>query len=329
MSLRGGRAERGQTARRKRAIRTCLSCRQRKVRCNLPDGVWPCSRCCMDGFSCNIDENRNQGCACDLVHTPPQVVMASNTNRNSFNKDKPSVRPSRQVPPASPAPPSPIGLLCLESASKSRKAHQNDESDSTQFRNTELDTPGNVAQESADEASSTTGSFVVRDTNRHLSSPRTVTFDELFNQFSQSSGIGNLLPPYHHAGAGSKFKHVRSSNISLLHELPSGSSLKAAHCSSYAFLKPSSLCGLAASEIDFLERQGCFIVPRKPELDVFIKEYFLYVHPMLPIFSEGEFWNLYSNSETNGCDKCQLSLFTFQAMLAATASVSTRTFLFP
>ncbi|KAF5594053.1 cutinase transcription factor 1 beta [Fusarium subglutinans] len=81
-----------------------------------------------------------------------------------------------------------------------------------------------------------------------------------------------------------------------------------------AFISNPDLSKLLPDDVCFLRRQGCLNVPPRPMLDEFIREYFLHVHPMLPLMDESVFWEEY-REETN-----KLSLFLIQAMLFASCS---------
>ncbi|KAF5632077.1 n-terminal binuclear Zn cluster-containing protein [Fusarium sp. NRRL 52700] len=81
-----------------------------------------------------------------------------------------------------------------------------------------------------------------------------------------------------------------------------------------AFIRNPDLSNLPPDDVSFLQRQGCLNVPPRPLLDEFIREYFLHVHPMLPLMDESVFWEQYEQ-ETN-----ELSLFLIQAMLFASCS---------
>ncbi|KAI8714017.1 Fungal-trans domain-containing protein [Fusarium sp. LHS14.1] len=49
-----------------------------------------------------------------------------------------------------------------------------------------------------------------------------------------------------------------------------------------------------------LHSHGCYKIPSAPFLKIFIDHYFLYVHPMLPVLNEGDFWELhFSQAQTN------------------------------
>ncbi|KAH8600020.1 hypothetical protein B0O99DRAFT_590435 [Bisporella sp. PMI_857] len=64
--------------------------------------------------------------------------------------------------------------------------------------------------------------------------------------------------------------------------------------SSYPFLSLLRVQNLSKLDLRFLKDHGCFLVPAKPILDEFIQQYFLHVHPLLPVLDETEFWGMYS-----------------------------------
>jgi hypothetical protein len=81
---------------------------------------------------------------------------------------------------------------------------------------------------------------------------------------------------------------------------------------------------IAPHDINFLEAQGCFRVPTRPILDEFIREYFLHIHPILPIINENTFWKMYEDYNSNLRGVPRISLLVFHAMLFASSSVSLR-----
>jgi hypothetical protein len=85
----------------------------------------------------------------------------------------------------------------------------------------------------------------------------------------------------------------------------------------YSFLD-LDLSGLLPDDINYLEAQGCFRVPTPEALDEFVKEYFLHVHPALPLLDEAWFWDIYGRPIRS---RSNLSLFVFQAMLFTACSV--------
>lgn len=89
----------------------------------------------------------------------------------------------------------------------------------------------------------------------------------------------------------------------------------------YSFLDAKNLQNVLPQDVSYLEMQGCFRVPTKPTLDEFVKQYFLHIHPILPVINEGDFWDLYGPSPAEGSHHTKLSLLLFQAMLFAACAV--------
>ncbi|CEL08458.1 hypothetical protein ASPCAL11608 [Aspergillus calidoustus] len=93
----------------------------------------------------------------------------------------------------------------------------------------------------------------------------------------------------------------------------------------HPFLKLPGLSEVPQEDIQYLNLKGCFRVPSGGTLDEFVRKYFLYVHPCLPIINEAEFWQMYYHQSGVGAEEGGLSLFTFQAMLfAASGFVSSK-----
>lgn len=88
----------------------------------------------------------------------------------------------------------------------------------------------------------------------------------------------------------------------------------------YPFLAIGNLSNVSPQDISYLEMQGCFRVPAKTTLDGFVKQFFLHVHPMMPLVNEGDFWDSYQAGGTPLTD--QFSLLLLQAMLFSACSVS-------
>ncbi|RGP72894.1 cutinase transcription factor 1 beta [Fusarium longipes] len=67
----------------------------------------------------------------------------------------------------------------------------------------------------------------------------------------------------------------------------------------YAFLQVPDTKDLLPQDLAFLVSQGCFIVPQRAALDDFLRQYFLHVHPMLPILNEKDFWLSYNSVDAD------------------------------
>lgn len=87
--------------------------------------------------------------------------------------------------------------------------------------------------------------------------------------------------------------------------------------SSMPFLRPPVI---QDEDIQYLESRDCLRVPSKPILDEFIRLYFLYVHPMLPLVNEADFWRMYEASPEDSSGQ-QISLLLLQAMMFASSTV--------
>ncbi|KAK0387795.1 hypothetical protein NLU13_4040 [Sarocladium strictum] len=83
------------------------------------------------------------------------------------------------------------------------------------------------------------------------------------------------------------------------------------------FLQRPDVRHLRPAEVQRLEDQGALKVPSGEVLHEFIRHYFLYVHPCLPILNEASFWSLYSGQGPGSSGAEGISLALFQAMLLA------------
>ncbi|KAI1964520.1 hypothetical protein LOZ56_006189 [Ophidiomyces ophidiicola] len=83
----------------------------------------------------------------------------------------------------------------------------------------------------------------------------------------------------------------------------------------YRFLELRDLSTLPQEDVRFLEMKGCLHVPTNSILDEFIRQYFLHVHPCLPLLHEGDFWRSYYSRPGFTGKPGTISLFVFQAML--------------
>lgn len=82
----------------------------------------------------------------------------------------------------------------------------------------------------------------------------------------------------------------------------------------YPFINISNLHNIMPQDVNYLESQGCLRVPTRAILDEFVQQYFLHIHPIMPVINEGDFWDMYCNqSFTEPTEK--ISLVFFQALL--------------
>lgn len=92
----------------------------------------------------------------------------------------------------------------------------------------------------------------------------------------------------------------------------------------YPFLDWAALDRLEPVDLAYLRESGALYLPSRDVVNVFVKEYFLHVHPMLPLIEERSFWKaLNCISDDGGRSNFKgISLFLFQAVLAASSIVS-------
>lgn len=90
----------------------------------------------------------------------------------------------------------------------------------------------------------------------------------------------------------------------------------------YPFLSVNNLSNIMPQDVSYLEMQGCFRVPTKPILDEFVKQFFLHVHPIIPLLNEGDFWEFYNSPSTVGPGSETVSLLVLQAMMFSACRVS-------
>jgi hypothetical protein len=92
--------------------------------------------------------------------------------------------------------------------------------------------------------------------------------------------------------------------------------------SAYSFVNVNGLSKLPQEDIQYLELKSSLRLPTRPYLDEFIRQYFRYVHPCLPVLNEAEFWEGYHADERSGSHVRPISLFVLQSMLYLSSAVS-------
>lgn len=90
----------------------------------------------------------------------------------------------------------------------------------------------------------------------------------------------------------------------------------------YPFVAVTNICNIQPRDLNFLELQGCLRVPVHGLLCEFLQQYFLHVHPILPLVNERDFWGLYPARLTSAQDgpTKPIPLLVLQAMLFASCT---------
>lgn len=86
----------------------------------------------------------------------------------------------------------------------------------------------------------------------------------------------------------------------------------------HPFLSRNELSHLSPRDLNLLDSQSCLRVPTRPILHEFIRQYFLYIHPLLPMMDEALFWRIYRGED--GPNE-HISLLLIQAMLFVSCNV--------
>jgi len=90
----------------------------------------------------------------------------------------------------------------------------------------------------------------------------------------------------------------------------------------YQFLKLDGLHKLSPRDARQLELNGSLHVPSGAILEELVRQYFLHVHPCVPMLDEGKFWSLFLGEADCVGKEHAISLFVFHAMLFVASAVS-------
>jgi hypothetical protein len=90
----------------------------------------------------------------------------------------------------------------------------------------------------------------------------------------------------------------------------------------YPFLETDFLSQTSQESIGYFEMRKVLHLPTPTILHEFIQEYFLHVHPTLPMLDEEAFWNIYRSANPYAAAKRRIPLFVLRTMLFAACSVS-------
>ncbi|KAJ5087919.1 hypothetical protein N7456_011535 [Penicillium angulare] len=86
------------------------------------------------------------------------------------------------------------------------------------------------------------------------------------------------------------------------------------------FLDLDRLSTLPMGEVHNISIRCCLDIPPRHIAEVFLKKYFLLIHPSLPILDEATIWSAFIQENDNSTYYPKLSLFVFQAILLASCA---------
>ncbi|CAH0056768.1 unnamed protein product [Clonostachys solani] len=280
---------RSQTKTRKRASKACLSCRARKVRCDVSQRGRPCMNCYLDSETCVVTGRasryrrpRESGEDVEASYPPyPPSVNADSRSAEDVVK-------SRQ-----------------DEATDYPMASAIDQQSVPHHSNVELNS-GNH-----NHVCSNPGA------NENLSLPATN-----LKVPAQTSQMPDLQA--RNNGGGILSNANFSSTSHCFGDDSQGMNSDIVY-SYYPFISASNIANIPPQDVNFLELQGCLRVPIRPLLDEFLQQYFLHVHPMLPLVNEGDFWDLYSQNPRSTSPDDRLSLLLLQTILFASCNFVSKT----
>ncbi|KAI0467217.1 hypothetical protein F4859DRAFT_279928 [Xylaria cf. heliscus] len=261
---------------RKRAAKACLSCRARKVRCDVSQRGRPCMNCYLDSETCVVtsraskfrkaEREGNEGA--QVLH-PAHPISNGSHESITDGADNLEVNCKASTPQAE----------FVELVHSSRAVE-----------NVQASHVSSYGPEIQQEQQPHLG-FNDHDESEFNRPPNT---SQTFNMPLQSFGsLGNPEIPL--------WAGQLTVNADITY-------------SYYPFLTINNIHNVIPQDVNFLESQGCLRIPTQAILDEFMQQYFLHVHPLLPFLNEGDFWNLYCN-QGSGIAGERMSLLVFQAML--------------
>lgn len=268
---------------RKRAPKACLSCRSRKVRCDVSQRGRPCMNCYLDNETCVVTgrasrfrrgqrENDNTQASfppyaaddCGHGRTSEDVVNSRN------NGELPSLREESECNAASQDLPN-------------RPENQTSPEDEIGWSRMPM-----PQQHAANELNDQCG-------NNRVTSPTPTTQEtttlplNTFNSFMSPE-----IPLW-----------VGDQRIAVNADIT---------YSYYPFLRIGNIHNIMPQDVNYLESQGCLRIPTRAILDEFVQQYFLHIHPIMPVVNEGDFWDMYCGEAPEGSTD-RISLVFFQALL--------------
>ncbi|KAH7012854.1 fungal-specific transcription factor domain-containing protein [Ilyonectria destructans] len=265
---------------RLRAPKACLPCRTRKVRCDVTIRGSPCTNCFLDGKNCATLDRASRRGRISANYETEYVPCSPCPNTATDDNDDTEGQGDSQVPNQSPQPLSVDVVIGMEP-----EAQHTPDCEASPQSLEEQPHPARGVVSSGPEIDAL--ECLERD-------------DEFGNLHYVTTPCANDTDSWRH--------HIMDSQpISTLGQMP---------YSSCKFLDLNNLSRLPSQDRLFIEAKGCLHIPVKPLMDEFVRQYFLNIHPFLPILDEGSFWKTYQQEGVAG--SCTtISLLVFQAMLFA------------
>ncbi|KAI1077410.1 fungal-specific transcription factor domain-containing protein [Whalleya microplaca] len=270
---------------RKRAPKACLNCRSRKVRCDVSQRGRPCMNCYLDNETCVVT-----GRASRFRRGPRDENENIETSYPPYSKDDCSYgRTAEDVVKSringQPASPGPDHSEC------SPEGMSNSTNYSSQSIGVNIG--AREATPSQQHGPSNTIPIPIPAFQETASMP--LDFDAFM-----APAIPPVWPGDQHI--------TNEADVTY---------------SYYPFIGMSNLHNIIPQDVNYLESQGCLRVPTRSILDEFVQQYFLHVHPMMPLINEGNFWRMYCHQGPSEPAE-KISLVVFQAILFSSCNFVSR-----
>ncbi|KAH6892084.1 fungal-specific transcription factor domain-containing protein [Thelonectria olida] len=265
---------------KRRAARACVSCRARKVRCDVVEGA-PCGNCRWDNVECVVQESRRRKKNLLTASTAGQP-----TSTEAQLRCKTADSNTTPTPSVNPTP------VAISTADLRRP------SSGSAISTSSIDGPSSFLSNSGLD-SHVPHMLYQRSGYRH--DPVLLNKLQTTDGSAQRVGWSNLMT------TASVFDNLRSTQfLSSLDEPESPSKLP-------SFLRPLPT-KIAAEDIKYLHVKGALSVPALPLQNALLQAYVEFVHPYMPLMDLGSFLGIISGRDgRNG----QISLFLYQAVMFA------------
>ncbi|KAI0169137.1 fungal-specific transcription factor domain-containing protein [Hypoxylon sp. FL1284] len=266
---------------RKRAPKACLSCRSRKVRCDVSQRGRPCMNCYLDNETCVVTGRasrlrRGQRGDNDNSQASFPPYSADECVHGRTSEDVVNSRNNGE-----------IRSLGVESECNAASQDMPNRPDNQTSPEVEIGWTGLPQQHTANELDEPSSNRVASPapTNQETTTLPLNTFNP-------------FMPPEIPLWVGDQRIAI---NADITY-------------SYYPFLRISNIQNIMPQDVNYLESQGCLRVPTRAILDEFVQQYFLHIHPIMPVINEGDFWDMYCG-ETPDESTDKISLVFLQALL--------------
>ncbi|KAI5458827.1 fungal-specific transcription factor domain-containing protein [Mariannaea sp. PMI_226] len=287
--------------RRQRAKRACAHCRSRRVRCDVVTRGNPCTNC--------------------RKHSSECVVESTTVKWLNIRDGRPkglTDQPAREWGIRAPTPQS-IAIPTLDDIAAETSKQQDSTSDGYTI------TPPQLSNLYELTRSDLENDPLYEDAHLELNFPPSQDhfvdddspplYDPVVNEESTDDFMSTLLPCTTSLHAWDNPRGHE--DMFPTHQPFTAPSTPATFItfSYYRFVDAGAMYELPPQDVSFLEQRGCFHLPARPALDEFLRQYFIYSHPILPLLNESKFWRMYSTQHRRAAPQNKISLFVLQAIL--------------